>query len=175
MKDFYMFPCEVNEKNVSEAIMYIFRQFYNNSNIEITLYISSTGGDIDSAIRFYDFIKSSGVNLKTVGFGQVDSAAILLFLSGTERTLIKNCRVRLHLPKYNGPQQSQVISVHSETTLLLQQLDKRYFEIISSELFETEKKIRDMFTDGKVLTTNVALKLKIATKIEDKLPIERNP
>lgn len=174
MKYWYMFPCEITEKSISDAIVDIFKQFHADPSLELTLYISSLGGDIDSAIRFYDFIKALGIKMNTVGFGQVDSAAIMLFLTGEERKLIKNCRVRLHLPRYNGPQQSQVISVHSETTLLLQQLDKRYFEILSAELSQKEEKLRDLFTKGKILTPDEALTLKIATKIEDKLPIERN-
>lgn len=172
MKYWYMFPCGVNEKSVGDAIIDIFKQFYSDPTIEFTLYISSTGGDIDSAIRFYDFIKASGIILNTVGFGQVDSAAVILFLSGKEKTLIENCRIRLHAPTYSGPQQSQVISVHSETTSLLQQLDNRYFEILTNELPQI-KNIRKIFNKGEILDTEEALKLGIASKVEKKLPVNK--
>ena len=173
MKYWYMLPCGVNEKSVGDAIIDIFRQYYTDPAVEVTLYISSTGGDIDAAIRFYDFIKSLNVNVTTVGFGQVDSAAVVLLLSGTERTLMKDCRVRLHQPTYNGPQQSQVISVHLETVSLLQALDKRYFEIMSSELSMKEDDLRSLLSEGKVLSAEEALKLNIATKVGDKLPIDK--
>lgn len=171
-KYWYMFPCGVNEKSVADAIIDLFKQFYDDPEVEVTLYISSTGGDIDSAIRFYDFIKASGLSINTVGFGQVDSASIILFLSGKEKTLIENCRIRLHSPVYNGPQQSQVISVHSETTSLLQQLDNRYFEILTKELPKV-KNIRDVFDKGKILTTKEALELGLATKVEKTLPVNK--
>lgn len=168
-----MFPCGVTEQSIRDAIIDIFKQFHQDSSVEITLYISSTGGDIDSAIRFYDFIKSTKINLKTVGFGQVDSAAVILLLSGTERTLIKDCRVRLHSPTYNGPQQSQVISVHLETLSLIQKLDERYFEIMSGELSKSKEELRNLLTQGKILNTTEALSMNIATKIEEQLPINK--
>ncbi|MFA6158229.1 MAG: ATP-dependent Clp protease proteolytic subunit [Candidatus Paceibacterota bacterium] len=173
MKYWYMLPCAVNESTIGTAIIEIFKQFHANPNVQVTLYISSTGGDIDSAIRFYDFIKSSKIRLNTVGFGQVDSAALVLFLSGTKRTLVKDCRVRLHEPTYSGPQQAQVISVHKETTSLLQELDKRYFEIIASELQKPEGDTRNILVEGKVLSATEALEMKIATEIKDEFPVDR--
>lgn len=167
-----MFPCGVNEKSISDAIIDLFKQFYINPDTEFTLYISSTGGDIDSAIRFYDFVKATGIKINTVGFGQVDSAAVILFLSGQEKVLIDKCRIRLHIPTYNGPQQSQVISVHTETTALLQELDTRYFEILTRELPKI-KNLREVFEKGKIVNTEDALKLGFATKVEKGLPINK--
>lgn len=167
-----MFPCGVNEKSISDAIIDLFKQFYSNPDTEFTLYISSTGGDIDSAIRFYDFVKATRIKINTVGFGQVDSAAVILFLSGQEKVLIDKCRIRLHIPTYNGPQQSQVISIHTETTALLQELDTRYFEILTRELPKI-KNLREVFEKGKILNTEDALKLGFATKVEKGLPINK--
>lgn len=167
-----MFPCGINEKSISDAIIDIFKQFFSNPDTEFTLYISSTGGDIDSAIRFYDFVKATGIKLNTVGFGQVDSAAIILFLCGKEKILIENCRIRLHAPTYNGPQQSQVISVHTETASLLQELDTRYFEILTHELPKF-KDVRGVFAKGKILKTADALNLGIASRIEKTLPVNK--
>ncbi len=167
-----MFPCSVTEKSVGDAIIDILKQLYVDPNVKVTLYISSTGGDIDSAIRFYDFVKATRLNLNTVGFGQVDSAAIILFLSGKEKTLIENCRVRFHPPTYNGPQQSQVISVQSETTNFLRQIDDRYFEILAAELPKV-KNIRKTFDKGKILSTDEALKMQFATRVEKTLPINK--
>lgn len=165
-----MFSCGVNEKSISDAIIDLFKQFYSNPDTEFTLYLSSTGGDIDSAIRFYDFVKATGMKINTVGFGQVDSVAVILFLSGQEKVLIDKCRIRLHTPTYNGPQQSQVISVHTETTALLLELDTRYFEILTRELPKI-KNLREVFEKGKILSTGDALKLGFATKVEKELPI----
>ena len=172
MKFWYMFPCVVNENNISKLIATLFEQFYADPKVEITLYISSIGGDIDSAIRFYDFIKATEININTVGFGQVDSSSIILFLSGKERTLIKNCRLRLHAPTYSANHQSQMIAVPSETASFLKYMDNRYFEILSNELPKF-KKIREVYNKGKILSPNDSLELGIATKIEQKLPINK--
>lgn len=86
--------------------------------------------------------------------------------------LIQNCRIRLHEPTYNGPQQSQVISVHAETTSLLRELDNRYFDILTQELPKV-KNLREIFEKGKILNTAEALKLGFATKVEKTLPVNK--
>lgn len=168
-----MFTGDINQGNVNAVIAELFRNYYNNPDLEVTLYISSLGGDIDSAIRFYDFVKSSGININTVGFGQIDSAAIIMFLTGKERTLIENCRVRLHAPAYNAKKESQVISVINETAELLNNLNDRYFQIFRNELKQNKSTLEKMFNNGKILSVKEAIDLKIATKSSKTLPVFR--
>jgi ATP-dependent protease ClpP protease subunit len=166
---YYYLTGDVNAVNVNSVIAPMLDQIHTAPQEPAYLYISSTGGDIDSAIRLYDFIKSSNLTITTVGFGQIDSAAIIVFLAGSQRILIKNCRLRLHPPIYHGPQ-SQILLVHQEALSLFQALDKRYFEIISNETLKSEAKIKKMYTNGKILSPREALTMKLATEIKEKLP-----
>jgi ATP-dependent protease ClpP protease subunit len=126
---------------------------------------------MDSAIRFYDFIKALNLKINTVGYGQVESAAIMLFLCGQKRFVHKDCRLRLHAPRYSGPEQLQVISVHQEVTTLLQKLDERYFEIIAKETSKKNSEIRKVYNKGKILVGKEAVDFGFATETVNKLPI----
>lgn len=172
----YMFTADVNQQSVSSLITFLHDNRSKNPNAHFTLYISSCGGDIDSAIRFYDYIKASKLNIDTVGFGQVDSSAIILFLTGQKRTAVKNCRFRLHSPTYNNGSQSQNITIVQETSKFIKEIDNRYFQIISEELGLPNKRARNLYDKGDILSTKKALSLKIATAESDNIafPVDLN-
>jgi len=174
MKPYYFLSGEINAITVNVLIDSMLKRTTIDVQEPANFYISSTGGDLDSAIRLYDFIMASDVRLTTVGYGQIDSAALILFLAGEIRKIEKNCRVRLHLPIYNGPQ-SQVLSVHLETVSLFQKLDSRYYEIISKKLHKPFGQIQKIFTKGKILNSREAVDFGIATEIIEKIPINRDP
>ena len=52
---------------------------------DITLMISSAGGDVDAAISTYNFLQSAGINLTTYNVGNTYSSAVILFLAGARR------------------------------------------------------------------------------------------
>lgn len=168
----YMFLTEINEKNISDLINDIFLKSRQNNNFEYTLYISSIGGDISSAIRFYDFIQSSGIKINTVGFGEVNSAAIILLLVGQKRFITRKCQFRLHAPKYTGVQQNQLLSVHIETTKYLEGLNRRFYEIIN-ELLPDSSDIQKMCNKGIVIDSIKAKEIGIGTEIIDRFPIKK--
>jgi ATP-dependent Clp protease protease subunit len=63
---------------------------------KLKLMLSSGGGDVDTAIRIYHYIKALPIEVETIGFSQIDSAANMVFLAGKKRTAIKGCRFFLH-------------------------------------------------------------------------------
>jgi ATP-dependent protease ClpP protease subunit len=172
MKPYYYLAGEINVKTISDLIGLMLARPAQDVTEPANFYISSTGGDIDSAIRFFDFIKSSDIKLNTVGYGQIDSAAILLFLSSENRTVISDCRMRLHLPIYNGLQ-SQVLVAHQEMVSLFKHLDERYFKIISSVIDKPIVQVKKLYNDGTILSPEEAKRLGFATSIASKLPIDR--
>lgn len=165
-----LFISEVTPGTVIDLINFIFPIVVERKeNATINLYISSVGGDIDSAIRFYDFIKGSKAKVNTFGFGQIDSSAVLLFMAGSKRVVLKNSRLRLHSPNYNATHNSQHISIVEETSKFLSSIDKRYFQIISNEMGISENKARSMYGKGLILSPEKAVELKIATEMSSEL------
>ena len=65
---------------------------------ELLLMVCSEGGNITSAFALIDVIRSSKIPIKTVGLGEISSAGLLIFISGTtgRRILTPNTSILSH-------------------------------------------------------------------------------
>ena len=80
------FTGSVNEENVRAFINEIKNLVEKNpESTSLTIYLSSTGGNVDIAIELFHFLKLLDCKIKTVNTSCVNSAAIIIFAAGEER------------------------------------------------------------------------------------------
>ena len=65
---------------------------------EITLYINSPGGSLDSGLALYDVLQAISCPIRTVCMGLAASMAALLFISGNRRDMLPHSRLMIHDP-----------------------------------------------------------------------------
>ena len=65
---------------------------------EITLYINSPGGSVDSGMALYDVMQAVSCPVRTVCVGLAASMAALLFVSGQRRDMLPHSRLMIHDP-----------------------------------------------------------------------------
>ncbi len=65
---------------------------------EITLYINSPGGGVDSGLALYDVMQAISCPIRTVCVGLAASMAALLFISGNRRDMLPHSRLMIHDP-----------------------------------------------------------------------------
>lgn len=65
---------------------------------EITLYINSPGGGVDSGLALYDVMQAISCPIRTVCVGLAASMAALLFISGDRRDMLPHSRLMIHDP-----------------------------------------------------------------------------
>jgi len=90
---------EISEDTVKEAIKWILYENLDKGKVKIlTLYINSCGGSLTDAFALIDMMKQSIYPIRTIGIGNVMSAAFLLFACGTrgERHIAKNASIMCH-------------------------------------------------------------------------------
>ena len=91
---------DIEEENVEKAIRWLLYENMDNSNPEkiLTLYINSTGGSLTDAFGLIDVIKNSNFVVRTIGIGNVMSAAFMIFAAGDkgERYIAKNTSIMCH-------------------------------------------------------------------------------
>jgi ATP-dependent protease ClpP protease subunit len=63
---------------------------------QLTLLISSMGGDSSYGIAAYNFLKGIPLEIVTHNFGSVDSIGVVLFCAGTRRRSVPYARFTLH-------------------------------------------------------------------------------
>lgn len=113
---------------------------------KVVLHVNNSGGDLDVAGAFYDYVRASGLHLVTIASGDVASAAVVLFLSGKERYASQFSSFLIHDP---------TIEVHSEITirnveqpnLHVASMHKRYLALLSQASGISEEEI-DRISEG---------------------------
>ena len=65
---------------------------------QITLFINSPGGSVDSGMALYDVMQAVSCPIRTVCVGLAASMAALLFVSGSRRDMLPHSRIMIHDP-----------------------------------------------------------------------------
>lgn len=162
---------DITVSNTHELIHFFnCKRIDDNYTDTFTIFISSVGGDIDSAIRVYDFLKSIPNKIHTIGFGQVDSSAITVYLAGDKRSALIDTRFRIHEPTYYIHEKGALLSYYEERINLFKELDKRMKVIASKETEKNVSIINKLYQDGKILNSREAKNIGIVHDIIKDLP-----
>lgn len=89
---------EINADSVNALIREILFLQRENPNAEITMYINSPGGSVDSGMALYDVMKAVSCPIRTVCVGLAASMASLLFIAGDKRDMLTHSRIMIHDP-----------------------------------------------------------------------------
>jgi len=90
---------EIEAENVKKIINWIvYENTSNVSNKTLTLYVNSYGGDLYEAFALIDIMGASKYTIRTIGIGQIMSAAFLIFCSGSRghRIMGRNTGIMCH-------------------------------------------------------------------------------
>ena len=91
---------DIDGETIEKTIRWLLYENMDNSKPEkiLTLYINSTGGSLTDAFGLIDVIKNSNFVVRTIGIGNVMSAAFLIFAAGDkgERYIAKNTSIMCH-------------------------------------------------------------------------------
>lgn len=89
----------IDESTIDAAIRWlIYENIENSTPKTLSLYINSPGGSLCDAFALIDMMQNSKHNIRTVGMGNVMSAAFLIFAAGTrgQRYIAKNTSILCH-------------------------------------------------------------------------------
>ena len=94
----HMITGEINEASIDAAIRWLIYENLNNSTLPLTLYINSVGGSLCDAFALIDIMKMTNRTIRTIGIGNVMSAAFLIFAAGTkgQRYIGRNTSILCH-------------------------------------------------------------------------------
>jgi ATP-dependent protease ClpP protease subunit len=93
--DVINFVSGINPKSVADLIDATGKARNNNSS-KIILNISSTGGDLHSAFAAYYHLRSLGIPLISHNMGNIESAAVILYLAADTRIAAPHSRFLIH-------------------------------------------------------------------------------
>ena len=133
----------------------------------IPVMIHSTGGDVYSALKIHDVIKSSHVPVVTCVCGAAMSAAAFIFTSGTERYISEHSTIMLHdvaIDFFSGKINDVVVE-----TAEMKRLNQKMWSLMSENCglepdFFKKKLVNSQNTDAYITPQN-ALSWGLATAI----------
>ncbi len=92
---------EINEELCSNTIKQLML-LDKESDSEITVYINSPGGCVNSGLGLYDVMRMIKSPIRTVCVGLAASMGAILFLAGDCRAILPRSEVMIHDPSYGG-------------------------------------------------------------------------
>lgn len=156
--------------NTIVGLQNLLLNYATNPVSKLTFFISSLGGDTDSAIRLYEYLTALPFPVHTVGFGQVYSAGVTIYLAGEKRFALKKTKFLIHEGIYTIGQPSAPMHLHDENLTILKEVGKRNIEILAERSGKTAAQIQSMMKDVKALSADQAKSAGFVTNIIEKLP-----
>lgn len=128
----------------------------------ITIIVNSQGGDEHVGRAIAGYIKASGCTVYTEGFGDVHSAAVLIFAAGSKRRLSKAATVMVHESSTEVQGNSTAIKVAAKQM----EQDEVFWCNLLQEYTGTDAKTwMKLHEDETFLRPEEALKLNLATEL----------
>lgn len=135
---------------------------------QINLIITSPGGPTGVAMSFFDLMKNIyKPNLQTVGSGDVDSAGIILFLTGKNRLITPNTTLLLHLAGRTFDGARRFSTADMESMLKEDSLkDYQYASVVAKATGKLPvEEVLILMAKNTVLTATEAVELGIAHQV----------
>lgn len=103
----------------------------NSDIVVVNIFIDSTGGDLDSAMKMIDGMKLCNLPIRTIGWGKVASAALMIHMHGDQRIYSENCSILSHNASFNATSYSIRVNDPSQ---------QREFKLITDRIVNLYKK-----------------------------------
>jgi ATP-dependent protease ClpP protease subunit len=101
-KDYYLgFNHELDRQSVSNLVALV-QQALSLRARSVTICITSSGGALDHGLYAYEILTALPISIHTHAIGQVQSAAMPLFLSGSRRTASPGANFLFHDALFHG-------------------------------------------------------------------------
>ena len=139
----------------------------SDSTDDITVYINSQGGHVESGDTIHDLVNFVGPRVKMVGTGWVASIAALIFVAvpKKDRFCLPNTRFLLHQPAGGTGGSASDIEIEAKEILKMRdRLNRRFAKQIGQPLERIEEDTQRNFW----LTAEDAVKYGIVGKIIDR-------
>jgi len=159
----------VNYGTTDRVLKEIKTLVYLDPQKDIYLTVTSAGGPSGIAMSFYDQLHSIvRPNLVTIGSGDVDSAGVIIFMSGERRYVTRHTTMLLHLAgRYFDPKRrytaEDMASMAREDALK----DRQYADIVAKRSHGklTARKVMNLMRKSAVLTADDLVRLGFADGI----------
>ena len=157
---------EVNQMTMMALLKQLIFLSRENPDQEITLYINSPGGEVDSGFAVYDYIKAIPAPIRTVCIGKAASMGAILFLAGDRRFMLPHAQVMIHDPSFGSGFPPGMKPDEAEECLgLLKKNRDECVKIICQATGQSEEEVRKQTRKDTFFDAKEAIEFGLATDI----------
>ena len=161
------FSGSINEENVRAFIKEIKHMIeLNPESKSITIYLYSSGGNVDIAVELFGFLKLLDCKVRIVNTSCVNSAAIVVFAAGTERICLPCSSFYVHSITKNLHGSFTVNDLQRDIKEMTANTDK-IAEILAQTSNKSKSYWKRLMSKGYLLTAKKAKELGLVNAISD--------
>ena len=173
MEIWYALTGTVDKREVQESIRWLNEQLYSKPIDTLRFLIASGGGDISAGINLHTYLKALPFTVETIGFGEVDAAATLVFLGGSKRVALDGCQFFFHEGRYTILDPTGPIHAHEEAINVFKRELHEMIYIIARETGNDTEVVANMLRKSKIMQASEAQEFGLCHEIVSKLPLEQ--
>jgi len=158
---------DVNLENCDKAIQCLYKFYEEDPNEGIDFVITSLGGSSDLAFMVYDTVRFilSDLPVRIIGVGDVQSAAIIVFLSGQERIVTPNTKFFFHEFSRSFEHVELNTSDFQRITLQIIHDQDNYIRVVAEHTNQAPHEVRRWMQKGTFFTAAQAVDIGLAHSV----------
>jgi len=169
-KAYINFRAQVHKQSI-DVLMRIFGDLISKNIKDVTLIVSSSGGQVQPALDFYDFAKGLPITIATYTIGQVASAAIVIYCVAENRYAHSRSKFLIH--GIRGDVKGFSIKDMKEKIMPnLTDQSNKIAEIIAEATKKSKSDVEKDMTEEKELSAEKAIEYGLVTVGIDDQPIK---
>ncbi len=173
MEIWYTLTGDVDKRPVQDAIVAINDELYNKPVKKMKMLIASGAGDVDSGVNLHAYLKALPIEVETIAFGQLDIAAVPIFLGGIRRRAVRGCQFLFHEGRYTVTDPTGPIHAHEEAISAFRSNLHNTIYILARETGNDTEVVAQMLHRSKIMNSAEALEFGLCHEIIDELPLQQ--
>lgn len=173
MEIWYSLTGDITKKDVQESISWINSELYSKPVTRLKILLASGGGDIGAGVNLFNYLKALPLEVQTIGFGEVDAAATLIFLGGKERIAVEDCHFFFHEGRYTIQDPTAPVHAHEEAVSVFKRELHNMIYIIARETNNDTEVVATMLRKSKTMRADEAQEFGLVHQITNVLPLKQ--
>jgi ATP-dependent Clp protease protease subunit len=167
----YSLVGDITQDTAKQLIAWVNEKAYGNQLKTLKLFLSSEGGDVESALMIYHFIKSLPFETEITAFGKVGSAANIILVSSNKRSATQGCIFVLHEGTSTIHNTTASFHQHEDSMLWIKDRIARHVQVLATETGKQKEDIENAMAKTVFLNTEEAVDFGLIREIVESLPM----
>jgi len=169
-KAYINFRAKVHKKSI-DSLIGVMSDMVSKKIKNIVLIVSSSGGEVQPSLDFYDFAKNLPVDITTYALGQVASAAIVIYCIAQKRSAHSRSKFLIHGIR-GGAQGFSIKDLKEKIAPCLEEQSGKIADVIAEATKKNKSDIENDMAGEIVLDVTAAKNYGLITDVVEDNPIK---